>query len=196
MENWAIYMIIGIFFWPFFIVGLILLISKSTSQANNKSEPDYVVFDRTKDNQNQESGQNNSEQKIYRTAPKRSTEFNSTVKTGLTIQIVTASLTIFGTLIAILVLSIISSVLRFSERLTYTEIQTTRIIMHIVITVLSIVVLPGSIVCLILSSLALKNQTSGLVTAAGVLGLFYGLFFGGLMTLSGQYQNQQNNNQN
>jgi len=196
MENWAIYMIIGIFFWPFFIVGLILLISKSTSQTNNKSEPDYVVFDRTKDNQNQESGQNNSEQKIYRTAPKRSAEFNSTVKTGLTIQIVTASLTIFGTLIAILVLSIISSVLRFSERLTYTEIQTTRIIMHIVITVLSIVVLPGSIVCLILSSLALKNQTSGLVTAAGVLGLFYGLFFGGLMTLSGQYQNQQNNNQN
>jgi len=51
METWAIFMIIGIFIWPFFIVGLILLIAKS---GQKKSTPDYVTVDVTK---NQEHNQ-------------------------------------------------------------------------------------------------------------------------------------------
>jgi len=58
METWAIFMIIGIFIWPFFIVGLILLIVKS---AKKNDLPPYVTV---RVNSEEQTDENHEEQSL------------------------------------------------------------------------------------------------------------------------------------
>jgi len=125
------------------------------------------------------------EQRIYK---KSSTEISGVSKAGLIIQIVVASLAILGTLIAVLAMGITSSLIFANAIQTgrpVLELEGIKIGYNIVAIILSLIVMPGSIATLVLSSIALKKQTKGIVIASGIVGIIFTGFLGGILTLVG-----------
>jgi len=70
------------------------------------------------------------------------------------------------------------------------------LIKTIILTFIWAIVTPGSILCIVLSAVALGKPKPSIVITAGIFGIIFGWFLGGVLTLAGRYENQPNQNLN
>jgi len=159
-------------------------------------------------NENQNIQSQNPEEvvevKMFQTSSSK--KMNDTTRVGLILQIVGASFGILSVLIFTIVVANNGSTnigwwswgspwvwgtrwiwRRMPEELGLT-IETIRVL---ILVFMWLIVIPGSISCIVMASLALHKQKDGIIIAAGVLGIIFGGFLGGIVTLGGYHEQKE-----